>query len=282
LGCPQPGKMYAQVITHGYKIIINYAGVSYDYRASIEGSNLFLCTATGGAATFVATAPAANPTSATFTNPFAFVAKNANVLMSQVGNSATAAVTNSPSSPTQPFNLPEQQFGRLQWSPDGSKLVFFEFKTGNLYLAMSGQPLITVATGLQTYFPAVWSADGARIAFAVPTKEQKDNGEVQQVQVVALTATGVSAPQYAGTFTHQTGCGGGNPDPAAQLYDAEAGFGGNKLVLAWTDKGFVASPNCTGVGLTLTDSSGKVLWQLPNVARAAISPDHSRAVALSS
>src|SRR5689334_14927307 len=31
LGCPKPGFMYAQVITHGYKIIINYAGVSYDY-----------------------------------------------------------------------------------------------------------------------------------------------------------------------------------------------------------------------------------------------------------
>jgi len=72
----------------------------------------------------------------------------------------------------------------------------------------------------------------------------------------------------------------GNPDPAAQLYDFEAGFGGSKLVLAWTDKGFVASPACSGIGLTLTDQTGKVLWQVPNAARAAISPDHTRAVAI--
>ena len=280
LGCPKPGQMYAQVVTKGYKIIINYAGTSYDYRASLDGSNLFLCSTTGGAPTFVATAPAPSSSSATFINPFAFISTSGNVLLAHIGDSTTAALTNSVATPIPPLGLPPQQFGRLQWSPDGSKLVFFEFKTGNLYLARSGQPLITVATGLQTYFPAVWSADGTKIAFAVPTKEQKDTGEVQQVQAVSVTSNGVSAPQFAGTFTHQTGCGGGNPDPAAQLYDAEAGFGGNKLVLAWTDKGFVASPNCSGVGLVLTDSTGKVVWQVPDAARAVISPDHTRAVAI--
>lgn len=33
LGCPEPGKMYAQVITAGYQIILEYAGQTYDYHA---------------------------------------------------------------------------------------------------------------------------------------------------------------------------------------------------------------------------------------------------------
>lgn len=272
LGCPQPGKMYAQVVVRGYKIIINYAGVAYDYRASKDGSNVFLCSKTGGAPTFVATVPAASaPGSSTgLVNPFAFVDRNYNVNLGRIGSAATVPLTNSPS----------QQFGNLAWSPDGTALVFTEFKSGNLYLARSGQPLITIANGLQTYFPATWSPDGTKIAFAVATRESQPTGEVQQIQSVSLTTGGVSAPQYAGTFNHRTGCGGGNPDPAGQLYNAEAGFAGNKTVLAWTDKGFVASENCSGIGIALTDMTGKVLWEVPDAARAAISPDHTRAVAI--
>jgi hypothetical protein len=34
LGCPQPGMMYAQVITPGYQFILEVDGKEYDYRAS--------------------------------------------------------------------------------------------------------------------------------------------------------------------------------------------------------------------------------------------------------
>lgn len=37
LGCPQPGQSYLQVITPGYKVLLELAGKRYDYRASERG-----------------------------------------------------------------------------------------------------------------------------------------------------------------------------------------------------------------------------------------------------
>ncbi len=41
LGCPQPGKMYAQVITPGYEIVLSAGGREYAYHTG--GNNLILC-----------------------------------------------------------------------------------------------------------------------------------------------------------------------------------------------------------------------------------------------
>lgn len=41
LGCPQPGMMYAQVITPGYQFILEYEGKQYDYHAG--RGHLVLC-----------------------------------------------------------------------------------------------------------------------------------------------------------------------------------------------------------------------------------------------
>lgn len=41
LGCPQPGKMYAQVVTPGYQIILAADGQEYDYHANQR--DVFLC-----------------------------------------------------------------------------------------------------------------------------------------------------------------------------------------------------------------------------------------------
>ena len=43
LGCPQPGKMYAQVITPGYRIILKVGGEQYEYHSDKEGRQLVLC-----------------------------------------------------------------------------------------------------------------------------------------------------------------------------------------------------------------------------------------------
>ena len=43
LGCPQPGKMYAQVITPGYSIILKAGGEQYEYHSDSEGRQLVLC-----------------------------------------------------------------------------------------------------------------------------------------------------------------------------------------------------------------------------------------------
>lgn len=41
LGCPQPGMMYAQVITPGYRVILEAKGKRYEYHAGT--SNVILC-----------------------------------------------------------------------------------------------------------------------------------------------------------------------------------------------------------------------------------------------
>lgn len=41
LGCPQPGMMYAQVITPGYQFVLEYEGKQYDYHAG--RGHLILC-----------------------------------------------------------------------------------------------------------------------------------------------------------------------------------------------------------------------------------------------
>ena len=43
LGCPQPGKMYAQAITPGYRIILKVGGEQYEYHSDREGRQLVLC-----------------------------------------------------------------------------------------------------------------------------------------------------------------------------------------------------------------------------------------------
>jgi hypothetical protein len=42
LGCPQPGMMYAEVLTPGYLILLNANGQDYEYHAG-KGSDIFLC-----------------------------------------------------------------------------------------------------------------------------------------------------------------------------------------------------------------------------------------------
>jgi hypothetical protein len=43
LGCPQPGMMYAQVITPGYRIVLDYGGNQYNYHTNLTGGVIVLC-----------------------------------------------------------------------------------------------------------------------------------------------------------------------------------------------------------------------------------------------
>ena len=42
LGCPQPGMMYAEVLTPGYLILLNVDGQGYEYHAG-KNSDAFYC-----------------------------------------------------------------------------------------------------------------------------------------------------------------------------------------------------------------------------------------------
>ena len=41
LGCPQPGMMYAQVITPGYLVVISGSGRSLEYHTDLRGRAVF-------------------------------------------------------------------------------------------------------------------------------------------------------------------------------------------------------------------------------------------------
>lgn len=42
LGCPRPGMVYLQVITPGYKLVLETGGQQYNYHAAVDG-DFFLC-----------------------------------------------------------------------------------------------------------------------------------------------------------------------------------------------------------------------------------------------
>ncbi len=287
LGCPQPGQAYSQVVTKGYKILITYprgGGNVYDYRASVDGTTLFQCSVTpgsGAAPTTPPNTPASSGTPVTLSNPFAFVDASGNITMAHIGDSQTVLLTGDSVAPIPrtPFTNNSKTYSHLTWSPDGSKLLYFDFQSTTLYLASSGTSPIVVNTGLKSYYPGAWSADGKQIAFAVPSGQTGAAGQVNQIQSVTVTGSTISALQYAGTFTQGVGCGGGEIDTAEARYYDETGYAGNDLVLAWTPKGFVYSMTCMGSGLALADSTGKVLWHVDDVGRVALSADRTRAIA---
>jgi hypothetical protein len=43
LGCPQPGALYSQVVTLGFRFILTYNNVDYDYRVSADSRFTILC-----------------------------------------------------------------------------------------------------------------------------------------------------------------------------------------------------------------------------------------------
>jgi len=43
LGCPEPGMMYAQVITPGYQILLSHDGETYRYHTDARGNRVVLC-----------------------------------------------------------------------------------------------------------------------------------------------------------------------------------------------------------------------------------------------
>jgi hypothetical protein len=288
LGCPQPGIAYAQVVTPGYKITVNYAGTAYDYRTNIDGTVIFQCSAAGGAAVTVV-APTVAPTApgapTNFMNyPLAFVNVDGNVAIIPAKDFSAVPVTgDSVRQPVQAgflYNV-THAYDQLKWNADGSKLAFVDMRNSTAYALLSGQPVVTAASGLSIPYPISWALDGSKLNYMVSTQEQKDNGLVQQVQAVAITPANISAPEFAGTLVILVGCGGGGPrDPAELEYMRETGFGSSHQTLEWTPRGFVFTTECSGSGLSLVAPTGQVLWYAKDVTRTRVSPDRTKILAI--
>ena len=43
LGCPQPGFMYSQIVTPGYKIVLQASGTTYEYHTDATGQRVVEC-----------------------------------------------------------------------------------------------------------------------------------------------------------------------------------------------------------------------------------------------
>lgn len=43
LGCPEPGKMYAQVVTPGYRVLLEVEGEQFEVHTDREGQNTVIC-----------------------------------------------------------------------------------------------------------------------------------------------------------------------------------------------------------------------------------------------
>jgi len=310
LGCPQPGQSYAQTVTPGYKVVVTFNNMAYDYRARSDGSQIFQCggaiaaptTPTQEAPTPTTTGPGtaaptalpsgtAGPTApgtgigqvVTYQKPLAYVGADGNVFLTTIGQGAGTPITADSTASTSeftPFFNTSRTYGQFRWSPDGQKLLFTELTTNSLYVVVSGQKPVRIATGLATLYPGAWSPDGTEVAYAVDARQVQDNGEVRQIQAVQVAGATIGQPRVAGSFVESTGCGGGSVDPAQLLYMREAGYQSNGLTLDWTPQGFVYSMACTGIGLALANPNGQVLWTAADVGRAAVSPDRTRAVGI--
>ena len=42
-GCPKPGFLYTDVLTPGYRVVVQAGGTTYDYRGSVKGGTVSWC-----------------------------------------------------------------------------------------------------------------------------------------------------------------------------------------------------------------------------------------------
>lgn len=304
LGCPKPDTAYTQKQTFGFQIILRPIGsdVSYDYRAYDDG-RFFPCSLPGldegGAPTEAATAPPpptaeplaptappvfANTEPTAFQAPvFAFLNADGNVYVTSLGvNPGPVALTTDAGlrfEPRSVYATKDRDYSLLRWSPDGTRLVFIDNRTQTLYLAKSGEAVKELYAGTAIAIPAAWSLDGTEVAYTVPAGrgDPAKNEEIYQLQAIADAG---AQPRVAGQIGFGTGCGGGGFSPSTVLYFQETGYEGNGITLIWTDRGFIHTTRCTGIGLRLSDFTGKPVWEVDDVKRVVVSPDRTRAVGI--
>ncbi len=284
LGCPKPGQTYTQVVTRGFKIIISIQGSTYDYRASADRKNLFLCTVgPAGASTSTTATPVADVVNVT--SPVAFVGRDGEVYIGDIAQNSqrATALTNDAGariSPVMPFRNENRSYGQFQWSPDGSGLLYTDRRAGGLYVVQTGQKPRLLVPVITRPFPGAWSPNGKEIAYPVTTAQSVPGTTKLIVQLQAVPSSGGQA-RVVESFAFGVGCGGGAiADPADLMYIAETAYGGNVPTLFWTELGFVHMTRCDGIGLALTSPGGQVAWENPTLKNAALSPDRKRIAAV--
>ncbi len=163
------------------------------------------------------------------------------------------------STPITVDNTPNKGFLSLAWNPGGTKLAYiFTDAEFNAHIAVTdavGSAPVVLDTGkLESGFPVNWTPDG-QVLF-VGSGDFSDTSKPYTVDIKRIAPEVGATAETIGSFEMGTGCGGGSPLPSDWAYWEDTGFGGNSLILQWTDYGILHSSNCGGGGLTLFAPQG--------------------------
>lgn len=147
----------------------------------------------------------------------------------------------------------------LTWNPGGTKLAYIfmdaEYTTHIAVTdANASEPIVLDTGALEAGFPVSWTPDGQ--VLYVGAGDFTDTSKPYSSEFKRIAPEAGAVAETIGTFEMGTGCGGGSPFPGDWAYWEESGFGGNALVLQWTDYGILHSSNCGGSGLKLFAPQG--------------------------
>lgn len=173
----------------------------------------------------------------------------------------------------------------ITWSPDGQVLAYTlldpDFSASLYVTDTTGSEPVLLATDLYYLMPVTFTPDSTQVIYAkVSTEPQTTQDQTVNVFRQALAANATA--ELIGTFAFGTGCGGGSPFPGDSVYQWEAGYSGNALILELTPTGLLHSTNCTGSGTVLMNlETGESVEVGTNLARVDVSPEGMRAAGLS-
>jgi hypothetical protein len=300
LGCPQPDTTYdAAEAVDGYTVTLEYVNRSFELHMTTDGSTIMPCDAPdlrplvdGSLIGAIATPdPAATPsslptpvlptdTTLIYTDPTGITRLTR--LDNFPGMPITGTTTDIAPTPA-PLPQYDHTYSAYRWSPDGQYAAFIDtVSPARLLLTdAAGNPPIILAEGVSPDYPPVWSPDGTTLAYLMPTSTFRGSNQVMQVYGLTVTTpfTLTGDPALLVTIEIATGCGGGTPDPAAQLYQRETGFMGSSKTLRWTaNNQLLYTPSCLGVGLSAVNLlTGTITPLVDDLARLSFNADGTQA-----
>ncbi|MBL8117289.1 MAG: hypothetical protein JNJ78_07145 [Anaerolineae bacterium] len=150
----------------------------------------------------------------------------------------------------------------LSWNPGGTRLALIlnseQFETQLYVVDSTGGSLVPLASGpLEAGFPANWTPDG-QVLYVGRGLFPTDGNTPYRADIKRIAADANAVPETIGSFDMLVGCGGGSNLPADWQYWEEAGFGGTRLVLQYTDYGILHSTSCSGDMVALFAPQGGI------------------------